>query len=91
MLLDNTETLEGEKNAFPNRNSARGFEVIYGVKASIEEMCPLTVSCADILTLAARDAVFLVRNSNSKNLYDIFTLLGFSWDCLRRSNSVIDM
>lgn len=91
MLLDNTETLKGEEKAFPNRNSARGFEVIDGVKASIEEMCPSAVSCADILTLAARDAVFLVRNSNSKNLYDIFTLLGFSWDCLRISNSVIGM
>lgn len=63
MLLDDTGTVKGEKNALPNRNSARGFEVIDDIKASIEQVCPSTVSCVDILTLAARDAVYLVRKS----------------------------
>ncbi|GLU13600.1 hypothetical protein SLE2022_302270 [Rubroshorea leprosula] len=59
VLLDDTSTTKGEKNALPNRNSARGFEVIDNIKANVEKACPSTVSCADILTLAARDAVFL--------------------------------
>ncbi|XP_059654934.1 peroxidase 10 [Cornus florida] len=59
VLLDNTENFMGEKNALPNRNSARGFEVIENIKAYVERACPLIVSCVDILTLAAREAVFL--------------------------------
>ncbi|KAI4326127.1 hypothetical protein MLD38_031470 [Melastoma candidum] len=56
VLLDGTG---GEKDAFPNRNSARGFEVIDAIKASVEKACPGIVSCADILALAAREAVYL--------------------------------
>ncbi|XP_058228467.1 peroxidase 10-like [Rhododendron vialii] len=59
VLLDDTSTIKGEKNAFPNQNSARGFEVIDAIKANVEKACPSTVSCADILTLAVREAVFL--------------------------------
>ncbi|KAK6282631.1 hypothetical protein POUND7_016456 [Theobroma cacao] len=59
VLLDDTEDFQGEKNAFPNRNSARGYEVIDNIKADVERFCPSTVSCVDILTLAAREAVVL--------------------------------
>ncbi|CAL5372990.1 unnamed protein product [Camellia sinensis] len=56
VLLDGTD---GEKFAFPNQNSLRGFEVIDAIKTNVEIACPSMVSCADILTLAAREAVFL--------------------------------
>ncbi|MCO5558454.1 hypothetical protein L7F22_012037 [Adiantum nelumboides] len=56
-LLDDTRSFHGEKNAAPNRNSLRGFEVVDAVKAALEQECPLTVSCADILAIAARDSV----------------------------------
>ncbi|XP_054786137.1 peroxidase 10-like [Prosopis cineraria] len=57
VLLDDTEDMKGEKNAGPNQNSLRGFQVIDSIKARLETYCPSTVSCADILALAAREAV----------------------------------
>lgn len=60
VLLDDTTTFVGEKNAFPNRNSIRGFEVIDSIKSNVETACNGTVSCADILALAAEAAVFLL-------------------------------
>lgn len=59
VLLDDTIDFKGEKNALPNRNSIRGFDVIDNIKADVERACPSTVSCIDILTLAAREAVVL--------------------------------
>ncbi|ONK80264.1 uncharacterized protein A4U43_C01F15730 [Asparagus officinalis] len=66
ILLDDTPTFTGEKNAFPNRNSVRGFEVIDTIKSKVEAKCKGTVSCADILALAARDAVVLLGGPSWK-------------------------
>ena len=51
---------KGEKTALGNNNSVRGFDVVDMIKAKVEAACPALVSCADILALAARDAVVLV-------------------------------
>ncbi|XP_024523223.1 peroxidase P7 [Selaginella moellendorffii] len=59
VLLDDTPTFTGEKNAVPNKNSIRGFEVIDQIKARVESECPGLVSCADIIAIAARDSVVL--------------------------------
>lgn len=61
VLLDSSGTIISEKRSNPNRNSARGFDVVDEIKAALEEECPETVSCADILALAARDSTVLVR------------------------------
>ncbi|XP_028773058.1 cationic peroxidase 1-like [Neltuma alba] len=58
VLLDDTANFTGEKTAFPNNNSLRGFDVIDNIKYKLEQLCPGVVSCADILAVAARDSVY---------------------------------
>ncbi|BAT81392.1 hypothetical protein LR48_Vigan07g088900 [Vigna angularis] len=58
ILLDDTRNFIGEKTAFPNNNSARGFSVVDEIKAAVDKACKRpVVSCADILAIAARDSV----------------------------------
>nr|CCJ34840.1 horseradish peroxidase isoenzyme HRP_6117 [Armoracia rusticana] len=59
LLLDSSGSIVTEKNSNPNSRSARGFEVVDEIKAALENECPNTVSCADALTLAARDSSVL--------------------------------
>eukprot|EP01018_Ginkgo_biloba_P009523 Gb_03365 [translate_table: standard] len=59
LLLDDTSNFTGEKTANPNLNSARGFGVVDKIKKAVEKECPGIVSCADILTVAARDSVVI--------------------------------
>ncbi|XP_011003588.1 PREDICTED: peroxidase 2-like [Populus euphratica] len=58
ILLDSTSTIDSEKNALPNINSLKGFEVIDQVKLEVDKICGRpVVSCADIVAVAARDSV----------------------------------
>ncbi|GLT88321.1 hypothetical protein SLE2022_063520 [Rubroshorea leprosula] len=59
LLLDNSSNIQSEKNAAPNTNSTRGFNVVDNMKTALENSCPGVVSCADILALAAESAVSL--------------------------------
>jgi len=59
VLLDGPSS---EKIALPNKNSLRGYEVIDAIKSKVEALCPGVVSCADIVTIAARDSVAIVSS-----------------------------
>ncbi|QCD91147.1 peroxidase 64-like [Vigna unguiculata] len=58
VLLNSKGNNKAEKDGPPNV-SLHAFYVIDAAKKALEAACPGVVSCADILALAARDAVFL--------------------------------
>ncbi|KAL2905500.1 Peroxidase 72 [Bienertia sinuspersici] len=64
VLLDNNGSIVSEKDSKPNKNSLRGFEVIDQIKAQVEKACPQTVSCADIVAVAARDSTVIAGGPN---------------------------
>lgn len=66
ILLDSDD---GEKSAGPNLNSVRGFDVVDTIKSSVESACNGTVSCADILAIAARDSVVLVSQFHNSPFF----------------------
>ncbi|ONK73205.1 uncharacterized protein A4U43_C04F28380 [Asparagus officinalis] len=59
VLIDSTKDNTAEKDS-PANLSLRGYEIIDQAKQAIEKQCPGVVSCADIVAMAARDAVFFV-------------------------------
>ncbi|XP_010452613.1 PREDICTED: peroxidase 54 [Camelina sativa] len=59
LLLDDTGSIQSEKNAPPNANSTRGFNVVDNIKTALENACPGIVSCSDVLALASEASVSL--------------------------------
>ncbi|XP_074555683.1 peroxidase 7 [Curcuma longa] len=65
ILLNNT----GGERRSPAAASLRGFHVIDDIKAELEKTCPETVSCADILVAAAREATRKAGGPYWDNVY----------------------
>ncbi|XP_060175857.1 peroxidase 43-like [Lycium barbarum] len=58
ILIDKGDS--AERHAFGHQGVG-GFDVIEKAKAELEAVCPGVVSCADIVALAARDAILLAN------------------------------
>ncbi|RCV29169.1 hypothetical protein SEVIR_5G469100v4 [Setaria viridis] len=60
ILLDSTPTQKSERDAFPNQTlRPAAFKAVNDIRDRLEKACGRVVSCADIVTLAARDSVVL--------------------------------
>ncbi|XP_027367263.1 peroxidase 3-like [Abrus precatorius] len=70
VLVNSTANNSAEKDSIPNLTLG-GFDVIDDIKAAVEAKCPKTVSCADILALAARDAVSV--QFDNKPMWEVLT------------------
>ncbi|KAK4281105.1 hypothetical protein QN277_012637 [Acacia crassicarpa] len=69
VLLNSTANNIAERDSIPDL-TLKGFEAIDDIKAAVEAQCPGVVSCADILALAARDAVSIPFK---KPLWEVLT------------------
>ncbi|KAJ7297846.1 hypothetical protein O6H91_14G060400 [Diphasiastrum complanatum] len=68
IMISSNMTNRAEQDASPNL-TVRGLDVINAAKTAVENVCPGKVSCADIIALATRDAVFLANGPH----WDVLT------------------
>ncbi|KAL9689341.1 hypothetical protein QQ045_009725 [Rhodiola kirilowii] len=64
VLLNGTSGNQAERDATPNL-TLRGFAFIDSVKSLLEAACPGVVSCADVITLVARDAILATESATT--------------------------
>ncbi|GAY40028.1 hypothetical protein CUMW_048910 [Citrus unshiu] len=83
ILIDSTNQTQSEKESGANQ-TVREFELIDEIKKALEAECPSTVSCADIITLATRDAVTLAGGPR-------YTVLTGRRDGLRSNVDDVDL
>lgn len=74
VLLNTTSGEQPERQATPNL-TLRGFDFIDRVKSLVEAECPGIVSCADILTLVARDSIVATVCNSKKKIYTLILLI----------------
>jgi peroxidase len=61
VIIQSTPENKAEKDSEDNLSlEGDGFDTVIRAKQAVEAECPNTVSCADILTIAARDVLALV-------------------------------
>jgi peroxidase len=65
--INSTTTNTAELDALPNL-TLHGMDLIDKAKAAVEDACPGIVSCADVISLAIRDAVVTVSFSSITSL-----------------------
>jgi len=65
--INSTPTKTAELDALPNL-TLPGMDLIDKAKAAVEDACPGIVSCADVISLATRDAVVTVSFSSITSL-----------------------
>jgi peroxidase len=77
--------IESEKES-PRSFGMRNFKYVNTIKDAVEKECPLTVSCADIVSLSARDGIVMVRTTSlslsrpSKTIFNILGSVIYSWE-----------
>lgn len=59
LLLESLNGIESEKTV-ERSFGMRNFKYVSTIKAAVEKECPLTVSCADIVALSARDGIVML-------------------------------
>ncbi|KAK9126801.1 hypothetical protein Scep_015647 [Stephania cephalantha] len=59
LLLETSKEIISEKTS-PRSSGMRNFKYVNTIKKALEDECPTTVSCADIVALSARDGVVML-------------------------------
>ncbi|KAJ4830634.1 hypothetical protein Tsubulata_936744 [Turnera subulata] len=61
VLIVSSSTTKAERDAEINLSlSANGFDLFFRAKEAVESQCPKKVSCADVMTIATRDCVYML-------------------------------